>query len=413
VPPPSRTALGAAGLLALAVFLRAWGVADIPGYTGDEPLHVAQAEAFATGHGVDGAWWNPPLSYELLHASMSALGDGPWGRRARNVVLGALTPLLVALLGFSLFQERRRTGWIAGALLAVDPLHVTLSRGTFEEVQAAFFFVAAALAVVHAARGRPTLVLGGLALGCALASKHYFPLAALVLGAYALAPSPGPSPDPDRPPPSLATVILRLWLVAAAVYVATYLPWFGRGYGLGELVSFHLDVLRVQRSLDAAAFTNVHLPASGTAGEWFLVPSMLVVLAQPGETLSRYHALGRNFPAWLAVLPAAAAVALHALRRRSRPEALVVALFAAIYVPLLLAGRPIFVHSAVAVLPFALLAVARAADLLAGRWPRAAAAWLALALAFALFLYPLATARRVPDALYAPFLARMVLVDPR
>jgi len=45
--------------------------------------------------------------------------------------------------------------------------------------------------------------------------------------------------------------------------------------------------------------------------------------------------------------------------------------------------------------------------------PRAAAAWLALALAFALFLYPLATARRVPDALCAPFLARMVLVDPR
>jgi dolichyl-phosphate-mannose-protein mannosyltransferase len=160
---------------------------------------------------------------------MRAFGEGPWGRRLRNIVLGALTPLLIALLGMALFPERRRVGWIAGALLAVDPLHIVLSRGTFEEVQAVFFLAAAALAIVHTARGRQTLLLGGVALGAALASKHCFPFAALALGAYVLA-----APRADAPPLSASKVILRFWLVAGAVYVATYLPWFGRGYGLGE-----------------------------------------------------------------------------------------------------------------------------------------------------------------------------------
>lgn len=395
---------GAAALVLAALALRACGAADPPGLTGDEPLHLAQAEAFATGHGADGAWWNPPLSYEVLRASVAALGDGPWGRRIRNVLLGALTPLAVALLGFALFPDRRRAGWIAGALVAADPLLVVLSRGTWEEVQGAFLLALAALGVVHARRGRPTLVLAGVALGGALASKHYFPLAAAALGVWAAA---GPAPRlPAR------AVVLRLWAVAGAVYVATWWPWLGRGYGLGELAAFHLDAFRALRALDVAAFVNPNLPATGTVGEWFLVPTMFAVRSAPEGATAVYHALGRNLPAWLAVLPASAALLVLAVRRRSGGDALAVGLFLALWVPLLLAGRPIFVHSAGAVLPFALLAVGRAADLLLERRRVLGAAWLAASLAFAAYLYPLAIGARVPDALYRPLLSRMRLVEP-
>ncbi len=372
--PGRNTALAGAALVAFALALRAWGVADIQAMTEDESLHVAQAEAFASGHGVDWAWWSPPLFYELLHASMRTLGPGPWGRRLENVVLGAVTPLLVALLGFALFPDRRRIGWFAAVLLAADPLHIVLSRFAFEEIQAVFFFVAAALAIVYAARGRPTLILGAVSLGLALASKHYFPLAALALMVFALTEQPPKAPR--------RSVALRLGLVAAAVYVATYLPWFARGYGLGELVDFHLDVLRVERSLMATSFSDhALLSASGTAGAWFLVPSMLAVVLEPGQAASRYFVLGRNFVTWLPALPAVACVAFLAWRRRSRADLFVAAGFGMLYLPLLLAGRPIFIHSAVAVLPFAMFAVARAMDLLLDSHRALAITWIALAFA--------------------------------
>jgi dolichyl-phosphate-mannose--protein O-mannosyl transferase len=82
----------------------------------------------------------------------------------------------------------------------------------------------------------------------------------------------------------------------------------------------------------------------------------------------------------------------------------VVALFAALYLPLVLVPRPIFVYSAVPVLPFALLAVGRALDRAWERRPRAAMAVAALLLATAALAYPIATSRPVPAALYAPVL---------
>jgi hypothetical protein len=70
---------------------------------------------------------------------------------------------------------------------------------------------------------------------------------------------------------------------------------------------------------------------------------------------------------WLLTLPAMAFLARRAWRDRRAEDALLVALFAATYAPFLLTSRPIWVHSALAVLPFALVAVAvlvvRLADL--------------------------------------------------
>jgi len=402
---PASPAAGGAALVAVALVARLSTVAAVRVPTGDELAHVPAAHAAAEGRGGAETWLNPPFSYEVLAVSIRALGDGPWGWRLRNVVLGALTPLVLALLAFAAFPGRRRAGWIAGWLLALDPLHVTISRGTFEEVQAIFFFLVAALGVVLAAEGRRTLLLAGVALGCAEASKHYFPVASLVLVAYALA-----ARRDDAPLPHAVHVLVSLVVVPATVYLGTYLPWFLRGHGLGEVAALHLDALAAQRRLTPALFVNGELLLrSGTAGEWFTALRMFGSIVEPGAGWSRYHLLGRNLPAWLLVLPAAAAVAVRGVRERDRGDLLVAGLFAAVYLPLLGVSRPIFVHSAAAVIPLALLVLGRAADLAWDRRPRLVAALLACAVAFALYLYPLATNRRVPDALYAPFIGALTV----
>ncbi|HEX9244086.1 MAG TPA: glycosyltransferase family 39 protein [Anaeromyxobacter sp.] len=385
----------AAVLVAASLVLRAWGIGDIQAYTGDEHIHVPAAHAFATGQRTENEWFNPPLPLLLLEASMAVAGDRPTVWRTRDVVLGSLSPLLLVLLGLALFPDRSRVAWVAGWLLAVDPLHILLARGTFSEVTATFFFLVAAWAAALAARGRRTLLVAGVALGCAFASKHYFELASLVLVGYVLSAR---SEEGARPPPSY--VLTRLVLVPGAVYVATYLPWFGRGYGLVEFVQYHLDALHMERIIEF--MPTMH--EAGIAPRWFVSTGLVSSMVEQADGWTRYHLIGRNVPAFLATLPAVAATAVGAIRRRSRPDLLVAALFIAVYVPLLLLPRAIFVYSAIAVIPLAFLAIARVADGLLDRHRAVAAGALAVLFAFGLCLYPLVTLKAVPDWLYGPLL---------
>jgi dolichyl-phosphate-mannose--protein O-mannosyl transferase len=92
-----------------------------------------------------------------------------------------------------------------------------------------------------------------------------------------------------------------------------------------------------------------------------------------------------------------------------------VLLFAASYALFLLVKRPAFVYSASPLLPFAFTAVAAALGLAADRLGPRRGPWAfrlvaALALAWNLYLYPLASAKQVPLAPYAPILERAELV---
>jgi dolichyl-phosphate-mannose--protein O-mannosyl transferase len=395
VPPRGSWERKAALLLAGALILRLWGVSEVRGFTGDEPMHVAAARAITRGALTPSTWWNPPLAYETLAASIAAFGDDAWGWRIRNVVLGALSPLLLALLMLRLFPSRPRAAWLAGWLLAVEPIHVLISRGTFEEVQGACCFLAAVLLAVLGTEGRRTFLWAGLALGGALASKQYYPVAALVLIAWVLARRVDGAPA-ARP----AAVVLRLVAVPAAVYVASYLPWFAAGHGLAELVRLHLDALRDELAITSDIYVNRSLIATAAPSRWFLWPPTLSVVIERGESWSRFLSVGLNTAAAVLVLPAMIWTARVAALRRSPAHVLVVALFAATFLPLLAVPRPIFAYSAVAVLPIAFMAVALALDAAAEHSPRVAAVVAAAVLAYGAYTWPLASSRRVPNALY-------------
>lgn len=409
---PRRDAVLLLAVVSLALALRAWRVDSPRTYTGDEHYHVPAAKAYlAGGQTEDTTWSQPPLAPLLLGATIAVVGDHAWGWRLRSVVLGALTVLAVALLGRELYPDRPRTAWIAALLLAIDPLHVLLSRATLEEIQAASFFAFAAWLVVrHLRTGRPGLVAAGVLLGCAHASKAYYHLAGLVLVATVLAGLW----RRRAPAVEYAHALLSLVAVPAAVYVATYLPWFGRGYGLGEFVEWQRASLGDLAGKTVDTFLNGPLLASGgTPASWFLKPAMFGMLLPAREGELRTILFAKNPVAWFAVLPAAALLAARARRASERGGVLLLGLLAATYVPLLALDRPIFLYSAVAVLPLGFLAVGRALDADAPLARKAAAAAVAVAVAAGAVLYPLVTGTRVPESLYLPVVSRAVLSEPR
>lgn len=405
---PRRDVVLLAAIVLLSLGLRAWGAGEPPTYTGDEPYHVPAAKAYvASGHTEDTTWSQPPLAPVLLAASVAVFGDDAWGWRLRSIALGALTVLAVALLGRALYPDRPRAAWIAALLLAIDPLHVLLSRATLEEVQAACFFTLAAWLVArHLRGGRGGLLPAGVLLGAAHASKGYYHLAGLVLVAAVLATLR----RRRAPPAEYVHAGVSLLAVPAAIYVAAYLPWFGRGYGLGELVELQRAALRDLAGKTVETFRHGPLLASGGApASWFVWPALFGVQlpSPPGEL--RTILFAKNPAAWAAVVPALALLAVRARRAEERGGLLLLLLLAATYLPLLALDRPIFLYSAVAVLPLAFLAVGRALDAPSRRGRALAGAVLALAIAGAAYLYPLATGKPVPESLYAPVVSRASL----
>ena len=405
----------AAGLiLLLALGLRLAGLGEPPRRWLDEQGHIpAAVHYWEAGQFEPDFWEHPPLRHLLAYAALEALVDDPLGWRLRNVLLGAAAAALT--FAFALRATGRRdVAVLAGALLATDPLHVVLSRFTFEEVYGGAFFLGAVVAFQHHRRRAGWLVLSAALTGCALATKWYY-----VPGWLLLAGLSAWEARRDLRPAG-ALFLACCWLVVPlTVYVAAYLPWFGRGYGLDELAGLTVDAYRSLQSLTAATFrvidTRVVFQGHTSAAEWFTRPILLGEGSRLGPDEGRFVMYLTAFPTWGLVLPAVAAVAAAAARRRSLDLALPPLLFAASYALFLVVQRPAFVYSASPLLPFAFTAVAAALALVAARlgprWGGRAFRLVAgLALAWNLALYPLASAKRVPLAPYAPVLERAELV---
>jgi dolichyl-phosphate-mannose--protein O-mannosyl transferase len=386
IAPPRRLAAALAGVTLLALALRAGGLADQPIIPDD--LSVGQTARQFTGTGLpEPTMWNHPrLRDHLVAASLERVGDTPWGLKAWSVALGTLSVPAVALLVLAV-GGGPVAAVLAALLTAVDGLHLDFSRQAINDVYLAFFPVAGLAAAwrYRAARRARWLLLAGALFGLGLASKWSvaFPLAAAAaLVARDALRRPGPRVEKAA---ELAFAAAALAALPLAIYLATWVPWFGRGYGLGEWLRFHASM-----ALETATHTGyAGTKRPGYEGElvgawrWFLQPVYYADLAVPqaGHPQARLVGIG-NPVAWLAVLPAAAYAAFRALRRGDRAALALLALFALAYGPFALARRPIWTNSALAVVPFAMavvaLALARLAEtgraVLAGAFTAAALA---------------------------------------
>ncbi|HEY6838575.1 MAG TPA: phospholipid carrier-dependent glycosyltransferase, partial [Geobacteraceae bacterium] len=338
-------------------------------------------------------WYHPHLRDIVVYLLGERMGYGLFTMRGMSLCTGIMTIPLVGLVLHRLTGSSRAAA-IASLLLALEQVHITFSRQAIQETWTTFFFLAGVfMTLVYRDRDRPwELLAAGTAFGLGMACKFhaFFPLFVCLCfclhGAWR-----------QRSLPRACFVVSALVLVPLTVYLLTYLPWFGRGYGLGDWVS-------MQKALFAYTASHQGNPMDQTidraAWQWFLRPlgyaNFVFAGGRPYLTVAFSNPI-----TWLAVIPATAYQALAVIRARKDAEkktgrALLLALFLASYAPLALTARPIWLLSALAVIPFAFMLVALTLAELAARpgWgKRLVAVYLVVATTGSLYLYPLAVGR--------------------
>jgi dolichyl-phosphate-mannose-protein mannosyltransferase len=334
-------------------------------------------------------------------------GDNAYGWRMKNIILGSLTVIAVFLLARKVFPDPR-IGLLAALFLAIEPVHVMFSSTIFEEISATFFFVLAVYFFIrHAKHEIASPVLSGVFLGLAFAQKWYYLFAVFAFLAFALMRK---HQEGRLRLSAIAHVFAIFAVLPLCIYLLTYYPWIRNGYDLAELAGMHADAYRIQQAIDSNEFISPVFRASPSdPAKWFVNPLIYGSTASPGGPVARVAVLMNNPPVWLLALPAALLMAYRAAKDRDLHSFFLLLISGALYAQFIFIRRPMFLYSAIVILPFVYIMVASLLVTLLDAcgqerpWPYplmlgAVAAW-------GLYLYPLATEKAVPLFLYRPFLS--------
>ena len=394
-------------VLTLAAYLlRSWEV-GMPGtYIGDEYQFIPSAEQyFLNGQFRPNQWFHPPFNLFVTRVGVLLFGDNSTGWRMMNVLLGSLTVPVLVLLARELFSDMRMA-LLAGLLLVFEPLHLLMSRTNFMEISPVFFFLLGFLGIVRYSRGSSrSLLWAGLPLGLSLAGKWYYLSALLSLAVFASAivlrsRKEGPAWR------EVVYILACCIIVPAGVYVLTYVPWFQKGGNFPDFLLMQRDAYRALQTISLETFVDDFFRASpSNPWQWFSAPLVHGVLFARSGSGGRFFVFMNDPPVWLLAIPAVLFLAYRAVRRRDPFLGLPLAALLFTYLPFIAVQRPVFLYSALVVLPFVFLAVAYLLVSLCDRSGRAPLAYGSLMVLICLwggYLYPFVTGRLVPIALYAP-----------
>lgn len=187
-----------AGLVALGAALR-FATLGVQSYHHDEIVTASRVLRVGFGHAMDAVGFSesaPPLYYALAWIWTQITGTGPWGLRSLSALAGVATIPVAYLIGREL--RERRTGLLAAALVAVNPMLIWYSQEARAYALLVFFCALSLLYCVRAlqveAGAKPpegergkrdtrNLVLWGVFSALALATHYFavFPLAAEVI----------------------------------------------------------------------------------------------------------------------------------------------------------------------------------------------------------------------------------------
>lgn len=364
---------------------------------GDELAHVPAATNYLhNGQFEPDNWEHPPLRHIIMYGFLQLFGDNPYGWRMRNILFGAIAAVLTYLFARNV-SGKKKAGLLAGLLIATDPLHIVMSRYTFEEIYGGAFFLAAIVLYQRHEERSFRLVASALFMGCALATKWYYLPCWLLIYLLILRKNGN-----YRSVGTAAFVTATYLFIPVSVFVGSYYFWFGRGYSFGEFLQFIQDAYYSLQTYRPENYNPAMVFLShSSALEWFIrsitVGQGTFIGADRGEFILYMNSL----PIWILTLPSLFCLALLALRRRSLELALPVLLFFGTYALFIGVKRPTFIYSAAPLLPFAFTAIACSVWELTQRCnARLYHLTLAAMLAWNLYLYPLATAKKVPVAPY-------------
>lgn len=383
-----------------------WRLGWPPEQIFDEVYHARTAQEYLKGINPY-EWTHPPLAKLMAALGIMAFGMNAFGWRIVSLLVGTATLAVFYLLSRRVFGSTRIAA-VATLLLALDGVFLVQSRVAMTNIYVVAFLVTAAYGLWEFARTTKErwLVLCGAALGCALATRwsalygwglvgllllhHLFwhmgkPLSekrmtALQVGAF------------------LGRCVLYFVVLPGAIYLASYIPYMLQGHGLQEVFTLQKAMWGYHANLNAS---------HNYASPWYQWPFMYrptwYFFKDAGNgTISGILAIG-NPAIWWASIPALLGMAYLAVKRQLWAGLFLATLGLGLYLLWAVQPRPlVFMHYMFESIPFACLAIAYFIDRL---WREKdfqllAAAYMAVAIAMAVFWYPLWTGLPIPQAFY-------------
>ena len=290
--------------------------------------------------------------------------------------------IAASILAFFLFLLARRlfrsplVAYAVGALVLIDGAMFAQSRIGMNDIYTAtgivvgWYFVVAALG---AESRRPWLdvLLAGISLGLALAAKWAAGPALLAVGLVSVVGTARAFVE-GRPGHGGAFDLLR-WrglnavylafcfiVVPIAIYLASYIPWFGLGHGVFQSENGAWSLIDLQKQMYSyhSGLTSPH-PAGSPWWAWPLDLKPVYWEYEPaGSDRSTFIYDAGNLVTWWAAIPAMLWCAWLAITRRAWNLGLVVLAFLTQYAEWLPVTRVLFQYHFFTALPFYLVGLA-------------------------------------------------------
>lgn len=367
----------------------------------DEIHYLPAARALAEG----AEWMNaehPPLGKFLIALGMAMFGDNPTGWRIIPALAGGIS--VFALSRALWFAGRRRFAALSFALLLATGffLFVHARIAMLDGIMVAFVAIAlwqCARAVDAPELGRQKLIMAGLALGAAMATKWNAVPIAILPGLAFLAARLGAGrrrlllSTRGAPVPGISLLEAGLWLglLPLLAYAASFAPllWMEEHAFQGQgLIAIQAAMLELQQSVKAP-----HNYQSSW-DQWIFNWRAIWYLYEPVDGAQRGVLLIGNPLTMLLGLPALAWCAWLALRRHRADALAVIVLFAASLGFWIIASKPVqFYYHYFLPSCFLLAALAIALDSLKNAgWPRLAQGVLILSIGVFAWFYPILSA---------------------
>jgi 4-amino-4-deoxy-L-arabinose transferase-like glycosyltransferase len=354
-------------VMLLGFVLRVSGLADQPPSGDDIAVAVSAWNYTESGHLGPTMWNHPPLRNILVYFSRGLLGEGAWGLKAVSLALGTISITLLALLSRRIFKS---TGiaYLAAFYLAIDPLHIDFSRQAIHEAYMMFFSLAGIYLSLQYMDRRKSffLILSGVCFGLGMASKWYVAPALFLTYIFLIYCFMKDKQIKTGEMFSRAIFISSaLLIVPVTVYVLTFIPWFLRGYELVDWVS--LQKFMYVETTTHSGYNPYGFEIDHKAYLWFLKPvafaDFIFSEGKPKVLLGI-----SNVAVWLLAIPSLIYMIYQGVRRRDIGYYYIFGLFWLTYIPLLFTRRPVWVHTAFSIIPYAFMATAYTViDVMKGR----------------------------------------------